>query len=103
MLQIPEVAYEDTVSGLERQARRLLDFVGLPWDDRVLQFHQSDRAVQTPSRWQVREPLYQTSKARWRRYEHHLAPLIVAAGLGAPDFYDAEVARHNRQFPASNS
>lgn len=81
-LDILEVSYEDTVSGLEDQARAMLGFVDLPWDDRVLQFHTADRAVQTPSRWQVRQPLYQTSKARWRKYEKHLAPLIQAAEAG---------------------
>ena len=78
-LQILEVNYEDTVSDIEWQSRRLLDFIGLPWDERVLNFHKNDRAVQTPSRWQVRQPLYQSSKARWRNYQCYLAPLIKAA------------------------
>jgi tetratricopeptide (TPR) repeat protein len=78
-LKILEVNYEETVSDIERQSKTLLDFVGLTWDEKVLSFHQSDRAVQTPSRWQVRQPLYQTSKARWRNYENYLAPLIKAA------------------------
>ncbi|KAJ1443479.1 P-loop containing nucleoside triphosphate hydrolase protein [Ochromonadaceae sp. CCMP2298] len=77
-LQILEVNYEETVSDIEWQSRRLLDFVGLPWDKRVLNFHQSERAVQTPSRWQVRQPLYQSAKARWRNYESYLAPLMNA-------------------------
>lgn len=78
-LQILDVNYEDTVSDIEWQSRRLLDFIGLSWDERVLNFHQSDRAVQTPSRWQVRQPLYQSSKARWRNYQGYLEPLIKAA------------------------
>ena len=78
-LKILEVNYEKTVSKLECQSRRLLDFVGLPWDERVLNFHQSERTVQTPSRWQVRQPLYQSAKARWRNYESYLTPLINAA------------------------
>ncbi|NRA85498.1 MAG: sulfotransferase, partial [Gammaproteobacteria bacterium] len=77
-LKILEVNYEKTVSKLECQSRRLLDFVGLPWDERVLNFHQSERTVQTPSRWQVRQPLYQSAKARWRNYESYLTPLINA-------------------------
>lgn len=68
-LEIMECAYEDTVSNLDAQARRLLNFVDLPWDKRVLDFHLHDRAVQTPSRWQVRQPLYQSALARWRNYE----------------------------------
>ena len=78
-LNMIDVSYEDTVTDLEGQARRLLDFLGLPWDDNVLAFHKNDRAVQTPSRWQVRQPLYATSKAKWRNYEAHLGPLIEAA------------------------
>lgn len=81
-LEFLDVAYEDTVADLEGRAGQLLAFVELPWDDRVLQFHENDRAVQTPSRWQVRQPIYQSSKARWRQYERHLAPLIEAAEAG---------------------
>ncbi|MEM7504116.1 MAG: sulfotransferase [Pseudomonadota bacterium] len=78
-LDMPTVAYESTVSDLETQARRLLSFLELPWNDSVMNFHNNERAVQTPSRWQVRQPLYQSSKAKWRHYETHLGPLIDAA------------------------
>lgn len=78
-LDILEVRYEDTVTDLESQARKLLEFLDLDWDPQVLRFHQNERAVQTPSRWQVRRPLYQSSKARWRHYESHIGPLIEAA------------------------
>ena len=77
-LAILDVCYEDTVSDIETQARSLLSFSGLSWDENVLNFHQSERAVQTPSRWQVRQPLYQSAKARWRHYQEYLAPLIDA-------------------------
>lgn len=77
-IKILEVNYEETVAEIERQSKTLLDFVGLTWDEQVLSFHQSERAVQTPSRWQVRQPLYQSSKARWRNYESYLGPLIQA-------------------------
>lgn len=82
-LEIMEVSYEETVADLEGQARHLLEFLDLSWDERVLAFHENERAVQTPSRWQVRQPLYQSSKAKWRRYEKHLGPLIEAAESGA--------------------
>ncbi|KGJ97395.1 tetratricopeptide repeat-containing sulfotransferase family protein [Colwellia psychrerythraea] len=78
-LEILDVNYEYTVSDIEKQGRSLLDFVGLSWDEDVLNFHKSERAVQTPSRWQVRQPLYQSSKARWRNYQCYLSPLIKAA------------------------
>jgi hypothetical protein len=73
-----EVPYEDAIDDIESQARRWLGFLDLPWDDAVLAFHRSDRAVQTPSRWQVRQPIYRSSAGRWRRYAAELAPLIAA-------------------------
>ncbi|MEM7704021.1 MAG: sulfotransferase [Pseudomonadota bacterium] len=78
-LRIVEARYEETVSSLKVSAEGLLKFLGLPWNDNVLSFHQNDRAVQTPSRWQVRQPVYQTSMARWTRYEKQLTPLVKAA------------------------
>ena len=78
-LQFLDVRYEDTVADLENRSRALLSFLDLPWDERVLSYHENDRAVQTPSRWQVRQPVYSTSMARWRNYESELAPLIAAA------------------------
>jgi len=74
-LPILDVAYEVTVAEVEVQARRLLDFLGVPWDERCLDFHSSGRAVQTPSRWQVRQPIYTRSVGRWRRYAAHLPEL----------------------------
>ncbi|HEY1785724.1 MAG TPA: hypothetical protein VGG30_09260, partial [Pirellulales bacterium] len=71
------VAYEDVVEGLEEQARRLIDFCGLPWDDRCLNFHQTSRPIATASNIQVRRPLYRGSVARWRRYEAWLGPLLA--------------------------
>ena len=73
-----EVGYEETVENLDAVARRLIDFCGLPWDDRCLAFHETDRIVKTASQWQVRQPIYRSSKQRWRNYEKHLGPLIAA-------------------------
>jgi hypothetical protein len=73
-----EVRYEDVVEDLEGQARRILDHLGLPWDPRCLAFHQTERAVQTASVSQVRQPIFRSSLARWRRYEKHLGPLQAA-------------------------
>lgn len=70
-----DVQYEDTVADLETQARRIVDFLGVPWDARCLAFHQSSRAVQTPSRWQVRQPIYRRSVDRWKAYEAWLPEL----------------------------
>jgi Flp pilus assembly protein TadD len=71
-----EVRYEDLVADLEGQARRMLSFIGAPWDANCLRFHRTARAVRTASMMQVRQPLYAGSIARWRRFERQLAPLI---------------------------
>ena len=76
-----DVAYEDVVDDLEGQARRLIDYCGLPWDDRCLSFHAADRPVNTASAVQVRKPLFRSSLQRWRRYESGIAPLRDALGL----------------------
>lgn len=73
-----DMRYEDTVEDLESQARRLVGFLGVPWDERCLSFHTSERAVQTPSRWQVRRPIYSDSRQRWRRYGESLPQLAQA-------------------------
>jgi len=77
-LRILEVRYEDTVRDVEAQARRVVDFLGVPWDARCLDFHESGRAVQTPSRWQVRQPIYSRSVERWRNYANLLPDLDPA-------------------------
>lgn len=77
-LHMLNIAYEDTVYDLELQARRLTRFLDLPWHAEVMEFHSSERAVQTPSRWQVRRPLYSSSAGRWRQYETRLKPLLEA-------------------------
>lgn len=81
-LPILEVGYEAMVGDLEGHARRLIDFLDLPWDDRCLQFHHNRRRVKTASRYQVRRPLYTSSIGRWRRYERWLGPLREALGTG---------------------
>ena len=77
---ILHVAYEDVVNDLEGQARRLIDYCGLPWDDRCLHFHANSRPVRTASAVQVRQPLFRSSLERWRRYESGIAPLLHELG-----------------------
>lgn len=74
------VVYERMVADQAGETRRLLDRLGLDWDDRVLAFHETDRDVLTASRLQVRQPIYSTSVEKWRRYETGLAPLLKALG-----------------------
>ncbi|HZW08940.1 MAG TPA: sulfotransferase [Phycisphaerales bacterium] len=81
-IPILDVVYEDLTADVERQARRIVEFVGLPWDDRCLRFYEHSRAVTTASTDQVRQPIYQSSKERWRHYEKHLGPLIATLKEG---------------------
>ena len=60
----------------EAEVRRLLDFLGLDFDPACLRFHESAGFVQTPSRWQVRQPVHARSVGRWKPYAAHLAPLL---------------------------
>ncbi len=76
-----EVQYEDLIENFEAGARRIVDYCGLPWDDRCLEFHQTERTVRTASVSQVRQPIYRSSVQRWRRYEKHLGPLLEALGM----------------------
>jgi hypothetical protein len=75
-----DVAYEDVVNDLEGQARRLIDYCGLHWDERCIAFHKTDRPVKTASAVQVRQPLSRGSLQRWRKYEAGLGPLQDALG-----------------------
>ncbi|MGH8158629.1 MAG: sulfotransferase [Rhodanobacter sp.] len=71
-----DLRYEDMVADTEGQARRLLDYLGLPWDARCLEFHRNQRVVRTASIAQVRKPIYRSSVARWKHFEAHLGPLL---------------------------
>jgi len=71
-----EVRYEDLVEQQEELTRKMIDHCGLPWDDACLNFHKARRTVRTASEWQVREPIYKRSVARWKRYEKHIGPMI---------------------------
>jgi tetratricopeptide (TPR) repeat protein len=67
-----DIAYEDTARDLEPNARALIEFLELPWEDACLHFHKQDTAVTTASAVQVREPAHTRSIGRWRRYEDQL-------------------------------
>jgi tetratricopeptide (TPR) repeat protein len=79
-LRMLEINYESLINRQEEQTRSLVDFLGLPWDGRCLDFHRTERPVHTASVWQVRQPLYSRSVGRWRRYASHLRPLLAALG-----------------------
>jgi tetratricopeptide (TPR) repeat protein len=80
-----DVQYEDIVADQETQARRLIEYCGLEWNDACLDFHKNKRAVRTASVAQVRQPIYKSSVERWRPYEKFLGPLFDALGDFAPE------------------
>ena len=70
--------YEDMVEDKVAISKKLIEFCGLEWDENILDFHDSKRAIATASYDQVRQPMYKTSRERWRNYEKHIQPLIDA-------------------------
>lgn len=81
-IPILDVRYEELIADAEGGARRIIDFIGLDWDEACAQSHKTDRAVSTLSSDQVRKPMYTSSKERWRNYESHIGVLIDALGTG---------------------
>jgi tetratricopeptide (TPR) repeat protein len=73
---ILDVPYEELVADQEGWTRKILDFLGLEWDEQVLDFHNTKRAVVTASFWQVRQKIYKNSVQRWRNYEKFIGPLL---------------------------
>jgi tetratricopeptide (TPR) repeat protein len=77
-----DVHYEDVVDDLEGQGRRIISHCGLEWEEACLDFHRTQRPVQTASSVQVRQPIYRGSVGRWRRYGELLRPLLDALDAG---------------------
>ena len=76
--QVLEVPYEELIEDTELWARRMLEHIGLEWEPQVVAFQDLERPVKTASVWQVRQPVYKTSRERWRAYAEQLAPLEQA-------------------------
>jgi tetratricopeptide (TPR) repeat protein len=75
-----DLPYEELVADQEGWTRKILDFLGLEWDERVLNFHETKREVATASFWQVRQKIYKNSVQRWRNYEKFIGPLRQLRG-----------------------
>lgn len=75
-----EIRYEDLVNDPEAQSKKLIAAAGLDWEDACLNFHEKGGTVKTLSLHQVRQPIYKSSAAAWRRYESELQPFIEAWG-----------------------
>lgn len=80
-LSILDLQYEDMIADQEGTSRRLIEFLGLDWDEACLDFHSSGRAVLTASNWQVRQPLYASAVGRAKPYEQYLGPLKEGLGV----------------------
>jgi tetratricopeptide (TPR) repeat protein len=76
-----QVRYEEMIDDLPAVARSTLGFLGVGFDDKVLQFHQhaQKKRVKSPSHADVTRPVYRTAKGRWRNYQKYLEPYL--AGL----------------------
>jgi hypothetical protein len=84
--RIHRVIYEDLVAHPEREVRRLLQYLDLPFEEQCLRFYESKRPVLTPSAEQVRRPLTDTAVDFWRNYEPWLTPLVDSLGTVAAKY-----------------
>jgi len=78
-LQWQQIRYEDLISNFDAEAAKLLDFLGVGWDDGIrnhTEHAQSRGLIQTPSYHQVTQPIYQQAKYRWRRYQNEFAQCL---------------------------
>jgi tetratricopeptide (TPR) repeat protein len=78
---ILDVPYQQLTEDPEGWSRKMIDFVGLPWDSKCLNFEQSARSILTFSKWQARQKITKSSVARWRKYEKFIGPLMPLAEL----------------------
>ena len=78
--RVHRVFYERMIEDTEGEVRRLLDYCGLPFEERCLRFHENERAVRTASSEQVRQPIYREGMDHWKHYEPWLGPLKDALG-----------------------
>jgi tetratricopeptide (TPR) repeat protein len=79
------VNYEDIVRDAETSSRKIIDFLGLPWVDEVLRFHESPAPSATASAVQVRRPIYASSVGKWRHHAQNLVPLRTRLAREIPE------------------
>ena len=78
--KVLRVQYEDVVADTETQVRRILDYMGLPFEQACVEFHKTERSVRTASSEQVRQPIFKSGLEQWRNFEPWLDPLKEALG-----------------------
>ena len=74
--EILKLQYEELVMDQERVSKQLIDYLGLEWDEKCLDFYNNELDVRTSSNIQVRQPMFKNSINRWKPYEKQLQPLI---------------------------
>ncbi len=79
--RIFDLSYERLIGDARATIRELLRHCELEWEEECLKFYETERHVLTPSRWQVRQPIYAHSVGRWRYYRAHLEPLAQELGV----------------------
>jgi hypothetical protein len=84
--RIHRVFYERLVEDTETEVRRVLDYLGLPFEPECLRFYENERAVRTASSEQVRQPIYREGMDHWRHYERWLGPLAAALGPALTEY-----------------
>jgi hypothetical protein len=78
--RVHRIFYENLVADPEREIRGLFGYLGLPFEESCLRFHENQRAVNSASSEQVRMPIYDEALEHWRNYETWLGPLKAALG-----------------------
>ena len=84
--KVHRVIYEQLVEDTESEVRRLLDYLGLPFDEACLNFHSNERSVRTISAEQVRQPINRRGVGQWKAYEQWLGPMKKALGSALTDW-----------------
>ncbi|MDH6504769.1 tetratricopeptide (TPR) repeat protein [Polynucleobacter sphagniphilus] len=95
-----DVHYEDLVENTEAEAKRITEFIGLPWQDKCLDFHTNTRQVKTASKAQVVKPIYKTSLARWKHFAPHLGGLYAMVKPYCHESISETIFEKNPQSPA---
>jgi len=100
--KVHRLIYERLIDDFEHEVKRLLNYLGLPFEEECLRFYEGTRDVETPSADQVRRPLYASGAGYWRHYEPWLGPMKEKLGYvldcypDVPKFFDEVHVRLRR-------
>jgi len=74
--KIYELNYDKLTENQELESRKMFNYLGLKWENSVLEFHNNSRIVQTASNIQVRKKMYKGSSQQWKKYKAWLQPML---------------------------